>query len=713
MLGWLAVAAAPVLVHLLSRRRYRQTDWAAMQFLLAAVRESRRRVRLEHLLLLLVRTLVIVLVVLAVADPHLQSSGFFVAPAGVRTHRVFVLDGSYSMAYTPAEASRFAEAKELIARIVRASPEGDGFSLVLAAAPPRVVVDTPALEPAEFVEQLEATMRTDTTIDLPATLEKVQSVLSRARRRRPGLRRQEVYFLTDLCRVGWMPRLGPSAAGAFLKRTKRLSQRARLVVIDLGQPGADNLAITRLQAGSSYVTLARPAELELTLHNFGRQTRENQTVELLVDAHHVARRTVDLPAGKSRSVRFSHRFDSPGGHTIEARLEKDRLLVDNHRWLVLPVRSALRVLCVDGRPGGDRGGACAYLAVALAPADGESPTAPVRPKVVPESALLELDLSQYDCLFLCNVAQFTSSEARVLGNYAGAGGGLVFFLGDRVLADRYNRELVERERLLPARLQGVVENIIPGLDPLDYTHPIVEPFRGQEKAGLITTPVDKYVRLAVASDTAARVVLAARSGDPLIVEQPVARGRVVLVATSADVSWTAMPLWPSYVPIVQEILAYATAGRIAQHNLSVGEPIDGTLLVATTDDEGRMLTPDRQEHALSVRSRRGRRVWSFESTDQSGVYTAQFGTIDPTEFRFGVNVDTIESDLDKLTEEQFREAVWPGVTFDYQTTWQESARPAPEPIARRGDLARWLLYGVLALLLAETFLGWRFGHHTT
>ena len=102
-----AVAAAPVLIHLLSRRRYRQMDWAAMQFLLAAVRESRRRVRLEHLLLLLVRTLVIVLLVLAVADPYLESSGVLFVPGGPRTHRVLVLDGSYSMAYTPAERSRF------------------------------------------------------------------------------------------------------------------------------------------------------------------------------------------------------------------------------------------------------------------------------------------------------------------------------------------------------------------------------------------------------------------------------------------------------------------------------------------------------------------------------------------------------------------------------------------------------------------------------
>ena len=46
--------------------------------------------------------------------------------AGGRTHRVLVLDGSYSMAYKPTDKSRFEQAKELAARIVerarRATP---------------------------------------------------------------------------------------------------------------------------------------------------------------------------------------------------------------------------------------------------------------------------------------------------------------------------------------------------------------------------------------------------------------------------------------------------------------------------------------------------------------------------------------------------------------------------------------------------------------
>ena len=61
------------------------------------------------------------LLVLAVAEPYTERSGFALS-AGGHTHRVLVLDGSYSMAYKPTDKSRFERAKELAARIVGETP---------------------------------------------------------------------------------------------------------------------------------------------------------------------------------------------------------------------------------------------------------------------------------------------------------------------------------------------------------------------------------------------------------------------------------------------------------------------------------------------------------------------------------------------------------------------------------------------------------------
>ena len=710
MLGWLAVAAAPILIHLWSRRRYRETSWAAMEFLLSAVRQSRRRLRLEQWLLLLIRTLIVVLVVLAVSEPFLRRGVFLLASGGARTHRVLVIDGSYSMAFRPTDRSRFAEAKAVARQIVHESPRGDGFSLVLMSDPPRAVVRVPALAPEEFLREIDALAQPQTTADLPRTLAVVDEVLRDARREQPGLEREEVYFLTDLGRVGWAPPRDAAENAAMEQLARRLGGEAALVVIDLGQTDAENLAITQLRTTESLATTARAMDVEVSVKNFGREASKAQQIELLVDGRAVQRRRVDMASGATVSVGFSHRFESPGEHAVEARLQADSLDVDNHRWLALPVKPSIAVLCVDGRySSAGFAGAAGYLKHALAPHADEATPALIRPELVPESALLETDLNRYDAVFLCDVAQFTASEARSLTNYVRGGGGLVVFLGGRVAADRYNRQLGGKDGLLPAALGKVVNNAKPGLNPLDYRHPIVEAFRGRERAGLLTTPLDKYFKLDLPADSAAKVALATASGDPLVVERPFGRGRVILVATSADTSWTAMPMWPSYVPIVQQLLNFAIGGRASQRSALVGQSLGGIVPASSVGMSGTMQTSDGRREPLQLRAESDATAWSFDGTATSGIYTAQFGKSAESSELLAVNVDTVESNLEKLTEEQLRAEVLPGVAFDYQTTWEAAADASSGVIGRRATLARPLLYAVLAMLFVETFLAWKYG----
>src|SRR5260370_17688626 len=67
--GALAGAVAvPIIIHLLNRRRYRVVVWAAMRFLLAAERKNAKKMRIEQLLLLAVRTALVLLLVLGMAS---------------------------------------------------------------------------------------------------------------------------------------------------------------------------------------------------------------------------------------------------------------------------------------------------------------------------------------------------------------------------------------------------------------------------------------------------------------------------------------------------------------------------------------------------------------------------------------------------------------------------------------------------------------------
>ncbi|MEN6459618.1 MAG: BatA domain-containing protein [Thermoguttaceae bacterium] len=713
MLGWLAVAAAPLLIHLWSRRNYRETSWAAMECLLAAMRRQTRRIRFEQWLLLAVRTLLVVLVVVAVAEPRLESAWPTVSPGG-RVHRILAIDGSYSMGYQLGGKTRFDRAKDVARRIVQESSAGDAFTLVLMGAQPRL--SATAVDAAAMLDEIDRLRLPHAGANLRATVALVRRVVESVGREKPRWMRHEVYLVTDMQRASWSPAAAEPARADFLRQSGELARAASLVVLDVGQP-AENRAVTSLELLEWPVTVGRSVSLRVRIKDFGLQGRKGQPVELRVDGRRMERKEMDVPPGGEASATFDHRFRSPGEHLVEVCAPGDALEVDNCRRLAVPVREAVRTLCIEGRPaGGAFHGAADYLAVALAPRAGQagpSEHAPVQADVAPESAILERNLANYDGLFLCNVAQFTASEAKAVDAYLRAGGNVILFLGDQVSAERYHRALGVAGMpaglgLLPAEIGPLVEQPQLRLDPLGNRHPILQAFRGRGQASLLTTPVFKHYRLKTLDGSRAVTVLKLADGDPLIVEQPVHRGRVIVVATSAEPSWTALPLWPSFVPLVQEMVAYCLAGEMRQRNLTVGEPIETpattgrTLAVQAADGRTSPMTTRIAEDSLL----------SYADTSESGVYTVRGGTPSEHDQLFAVNVDTMEGDLSRVEPETLRSRTWTGVPFAYRSIRPDAAEAGIRVAVDGGTaLPTELLWAALGLLLVETWLGWKMGYH--
>ncbi len=72
-----ALAAIPLIIHILNRRRFRRVRWAAMEFLLRAFKKNRRRARFEQLLLLLLRMLLVALAAFLLSRPRASSDDVF------------------------------------------------------------------------------------------------------------------------------------------------------------------------------------------------------------------------------------------------------------------------------------------------------------------------------------------------------------------------------------------------------------------------------------------------------------------------------------------------------------------------------------------------------------------------------------------------------------------------------------------------------------
>lgn len=705
---WGLAAALPLLIHLLSRRQYREETWAAMEYLLRAMKKNSRRIQIEQFLLLLVRALILIAAALAWMDLMWSTSRFGpVAGGGGNTHTVLLIDGSYSMDATHDEMTRFQRAKELAAEVVDAASRGDAFTLVLMGEPPRAIIAQPAFDPQDVKQELANLQLPHAGADLPSSLASVEELLQLVREKHRRITAQRVCIFSDLGRTTW----GSYDTDGSDGRIRRIAQTAPLTLFDVGQDATENIACTSFSQREKYVTAGRDVTLQAQIKNFGPGDRVNHAVKLLVDDRPVDEQAVDIAAGDETSVAFTHRFTTPGEHVVTLQLEDDPLGVDNARRLSVPVRTSLSVLCISGKPG-----AAEHVAYALSPR--RSSESAIRTETAAESALLERDLSQYDAVFLCNVGRFGRDESAVLRDYVKHGGGLITFLGDQVVAESYNRLLGgqgETPRVLPALLGEVSGDATYRFDPRDYEHPLIDVFRGHQRTGLLTTPVWRYVKLQVPEQSEARVALWFGSGDAAIVEESIGRGRTILVATASSsesmdrttnppTPWTAFSSWPSFPPLVHEMLALAVGDRYKNRNLLVGQPLGSSVGSTAVGIPLDIKPPSGPGERVRLEIDGDSSVWSYTGTDQSGIYRAEFGEPISRTDLYAVNVDTRESDLTRIS----RDELPPELQQDFAEAEGEVSSAAIA--GPRRHLYRWLLGAVLVLLLAETFLAWRFGN---
>lgn len=716
MLWGLAAAAAPVIIHLLNRRRYREMEWAAMRFLMAAIKKNSRRMQLEQLLLLLLRTAILLFLGLAMARPTwgVLSAMF---SRGQPVHRVLVVDASASMALRAGDTTVFARAQETARQIAAAAGPGDAFNLVrLADTGAQLVIANPTYQPDQVIAEIAGMTLSQSTADLSGPFKSIQQLLSAI----PQLSRKEVYYISDFQRATWGSD-SQETASQLRELIRQAGSKARLACVDVGSAADDTAAVVDFQISEPFVMAGREVGLTATIRDFGTGSLKGRKVELLVDGNAVESKSLQptSPQGDA-SERFNYAFPQGGEHTAEVRLAADSFAPDDQRFLAIPVRDQLRVLVVSGRRSSRAGvPATDFLTLALAPEGNTAGPGAVRiePVVIGQGELQEVDVDKFDCVFVCNVPQITQREADLLDGYVRRGGGLVWCMGDDVRRDQYNGMLVrENGGLLAGKLGDVVGNAVERntafeFDPGDYTHPVIKVFEGNPDAGLRSTRTFAYVRTELPANSTARVVLRFDSGDPAIIEQSLGLGHTLLVCTSMDDSWSNWAVWPSFVPMVQEMVAFSVAGRWGDRQRLVGQALRETVRSGAIDIAATVQTPA-GDSVVGTMTRDGQiSEFSFAETELTGIYTATFGSPVSRSDRFACNLDPRESDPARMSRDELLEGLFSGRDVRFITEYQpETATGEADGVPRdsAGGLSRWFLYAVLYFLLVELAMAWNF-----
>jgi hypothetical protein len=726
----LALGAVPILLHLLQRRRYQVRRWAAMAFLQTSTRNTARRLRIEQLLLLAVRVLILMLAALALSRPVVPpaAGGAFSLLSGqARVHATILIDDSYSMGASGGAAggggTRWSRAKARALELIRQGLRpGDSLSVILAGDPPRALIRRPTFDLEEGARRIETASLRDGGTDFARAARLCLETLKDS----PHPNR-EVYLVTDNQAVGW--------SGAAPRLWMEISRLARLHLVLVGEGAPGNVAVTDAGVPEGLVSTRRPAVIEARIVNHDDRPRNGLLATLVVNGRAGASTRVDLPPRGEARARFTHLFTTPGVHAGSVRLSPDSLPRDDEAFFRVQAREQLHVLCLNGRPSSEpQRDAAFYLVHALSPGDAgsSSPDSFIRTTVA-AGALTADRLRGADVVVLADVSSLSALDARALTDFLKAGGGALVFLGDGA-REREGRGTVALGRgftaigmnlpeLLGLRLTRPEEPRTAAaqqplaLDPSSLDHPILARFRNAGDVDLTTASFARRAPLPMAEgDQQARVMARFSDGAPAWVETRVGRGRAIVVAHTAGVDGSTLPYKPAFVLLVHQAVSYLSQDPDAGRRLTVGDRLVKILEPAANGPRPgtsfSLLDPEGRRTTLTASVLGEGRTPSvrYDRTDRAGLYrlsaAGESAGAAPVEV-FAVNLPRREGDLRPMSRAALA-ALMPEARF----YWIDPNQPLSTALrqARLGlELWRPLVIAVLLLMLLESFLAQRFG----
>jgi len=154
ILAGLAAALGPLLIHLLNRRRVRTIEFSSVMFLRDLRRTRMRRLQLRRWLLLIIRTLIVALAVLAFARPALKGGIFAALGSRARTTAVIALDRSASMAQETVNGSAYERGQKRVREIADLVGEGDQVIGLPFSGPSAPVADPPTADVSRLVKHV-------------------------------------------------------------------------------------------------------------------------------------------------------------------------------------------------------------------------------------------------------------------------------------------------------------------------------------------------------------------------------------------------------------------------------------------------------------------------------------------------------------------------------------------------------------------------------
>lgn len=635
---WLAGgAAAPIIIHLLMRRRPRTVKFPLVRLIQRSQSRTLRRNRLRYLLLLLLRMALIAVFALILARPVPGGAADRTDMTGVISEgtaaAVIVLDDSLSMRYRMGDVTWFDVAQEQALKLLERLPPNTAVG-VLTTSPMSGKLGAEPGTAGDQVAEAEAGAGSSSCWN---ALENAGELL------RQQFASRNVFLFTDMTAAAWSD---------HEHRTLDMGEQVDLYVVDCATGIADNGAVYDVyEEGEPAIVGAR---LRLKARIAAVNAAMARTVQFEWDGSPTDRRDLKLAADEETTLEFPVALSEAGHHWGRLSfLNPDNLAQDDARTFTVDVTPAVHVLVVEDDPASGTGSPSYMFRLALNPWGGAG-RGIFRLRRADPAGLADALGEPAGVVALVGAGHMQDETWQALGRHVAGGGGLFVFLGPET-GDAYRTEaateLFGAEVLHPQpappqshfRLRTVASH-----------HPVIVALK-DARANLGAMRFRQYVEMEP-SENAARLLSFERGRPALIITQE--GGRVAVFASPADDRWGRFATVREFVPFCHEMVLYlagrATAGMKSS---AVGEDVAIACEEDAPETKIYVTRPGAQKsERLTEKGAPGQML--YRDADVPGYYATRFQRGRRRwQGGFAVNTVPIESRLGKVPFDLLKKAI--------------------------------------------------------
>jgi len=654
-LAALAGVALPLYLHLLKKHNRPPKPVPSLMLYESRVVSSTKHRRLDHILLLTLRLLLLTLLILAFANPFINRDA-----AALASNRLvlLVIDNSFSMR----AGTRLADAKDAAMSVVagkgaaRAQVATFGSQLRLMTQP---IEDQSALRAA--VQSVQPGDGHGTFGELAravrATAEAVHTPV-------------ELHVFSDMQRGDLAATFSDMALPGNVKVVTH-------AVVSKAQP---NWTVESVDApGQVWGKDAKPVHVQAVIAGYGTSSAQ-RAVSLVVNGKTTATKTVAVPANGRATVDFPALEVPYGFSRCEVKIDSaDGFAADDLRRFAVERSDPQKVLLIHSY--GDNRSPL-YVGAALSAA---AQSAFLLESInVNEAA--DRQPSNYAFIVLSDLNSLPSLLENSLTQYVRAGGSL--FIAAGTSAGARSQIPIFGAHITQTRDYSRVPDRYMAVGSGDSSYPAVAKANGW--------PGVKFFYALDVDPGDSRVIVRLGDQTPLLLEKRLGEGRVMLLTSGLDNLTNDFPLAPAFVPFIEQTARYL-AGSERQGG---ARPVDAFLELRNAKEQAQGVEVTDPEGKRPLTLGEAASAQSFQLTE-AGYY--QLRLANGRQNEVGVNPDPKESNLDVIPNDVL--ALWQG----NGKPPQDAAAPSQSTPNKTPQTLWWyVMLFVLAAAVAESILASRY-----